>query len=152
MQAHTVLDSVAMVYTPLWNRERELAGVRVAVRATHPRGVDAPHLLQAIGEDWPEGAPPLVLSLQTPRLLQQALSCPPVRNTWLEVPAVLFNAPDTLTRLPRASPTLAGVVPLRGRAASRPLAVSILTASRVTERLTAYCLARSASVGKGLAS
>ena len=99
MQAHTVLDSVAMVYTPLWNRERELAGVRVAVRATHPRGVDAPHLLQAIGDDWPEGAPPLVLSLQTPRLLQQALSCPPVRNTWLEVPAVLFNAPDTLTRL-----------------------------------------------------
>ena len=99
MQAHTVLDSVAMVYTPLWNRERELAGVRVAVRATHPRGVDAPHLLQAIGEDWPEGAPPLVLALQTPRLLQQALSCPPVRNTWLEVPAVLFNAPDTLTRL-----------------------------------------------------
>ena len=61
MQAHTVLDSVAMVYTPLWNRARELAGVRVAVRATHPRGVDAPHLLQAIGEDWPEGAPPLVL-------------------------------------------------------------------------------------------
>ena len=99
MQAHTVLDSVAMVYTPLWNRARELAGVRVAVRATHPRGVDAPHLLQAIGEDWPEGAPPLVLALQTPRLLQQALSCPPVRNTWLEVPEFIWAKPEALELL-----------------------------------------------------
>lgn len=99
LQAHTVLDSVAMVYTPLWNRDRALAGVRLGVRATTPRGVDAPHLLQAIGEDWPEGAPPLVLSLQTPRLLQQALSCPPVRNTWLEVPTVMFDAAETRARL-----------------------------------------------------
>ena len=79
MQAHTVLDSVAMAYVPLWNRARELAGVRLCVRAIHPEGVDAHHLLQAIGEDWPEGAPPLLLSLQTPRLLQQALACAPVR-------------------------------------------------------------------------
>ncbi|RFP80407.1 HDOD domain-containing protein [Hydrogenophaga sp. SNF1] len=99
MQAHTVLDSVAMAYVPLWSRARELAGVRLCVRAIHPEGVDAHHLLQAIGDDWPEGAPPLLLSLQTPRLLQQALACPPVRNTLLEVPASLFGAQETLARL-----------------------------------------------------
>lgn len=99
MQAHTVLDSVAMAYVPLWNRARELAGVRLCVRAIHPEGVDARHLLEAIGEDWPEGAPPLMLSLQTPRLLQQALACPPVRNTFLEVPASMFGAQETLARL-----------------------------------------------------
>ena len=99
MQAHTVLDSVAMAYVPLWNRARELVGVRLCVRAIHPEGVDAHHLLQAIGDDWPEGAPPLLLSLQTPRLLQQALACPPVLNTLLEVPAALFGAQETLARL-----------------------------------------------------
>ncbi|MBX3609722.1 MAG: HDOD domain-containing protein [Hydrogenophaga sp.] len=97
--AHTVLDSVAMAYVPLWNRERELAGVRLCVRAIHPEGVDANHLLRAIGEDWPEAAPPLLLSLQTPRLQQQALACPPIHNTWLEMPASLFTSQETLARL-----------------------------------------------------
>jgi hypothetical protein len=44
------------------------------------------------------------------------------------------------------------IVPWRGRALSSPLAVSILTASRVTDRLTSCCFARSASVGNGLLS
>jgi hypothetical protein len=39
-------------------------------------------------------------------------------------------------------------VPWRGRALSRPLAVSILTASRVTVRLAPNCLDSSPSVGK----
>lgn len=99
LHAHTVLDSVAMAYVPLWNRERELAGVRLCVRAIHPEGVDARHLLEAIGEDWPEAAPPLLLSLQTPRLQQQALACPPIHNTWLEMPAALFTSQETLSRL-----------------------------------------------------
>jgi EAL and modified HD-GYP domain-containing signal transduction protein len=99
LHAHTVLDSVAMAYVPMWNRARELAGVRLCVRAIHPEGVDANHLLQTIGEDWPEGAPPLLLSLQTPRLLQQALSCAPIHNTSLEVPAAMFDGQETLSRL-----------------------------------------------------
>jgi EAL and modified HD-GYP domain-containing signal transduction protein len=97
--SHTVLDSVAMAYVPAWSRARDLAGVRLCVRAMRDDGVDANHLLQAIGEDWPEGAPPLLLQLQTPRLLQQALACAPVHNTWLEVPAAMFGATETLARL-----------------------------------------------------
>lgn len=102
LHAHSVLDSVAMAYTPLWNRERELAAVRLHVRAIHPEGVDAAHLLEAVGEDWPAGAPTLLLTLHTPRLLQQALGGPPIRNTLLDVPAVLFNSPETLARLATA--------------------------------------------------
>ncbi len=102
LHAHTVLDSVAMAYVPLWSRARDLAGVRLCVRAIHPEGVDANHLLQAIGEDWPEGAPPLLLSFQTPRLLQQALACAPIRNTSLEVPAAMFTGDETLARLSAA--------------------------------------------------
>ena len=74
MMSHTVLDSIALGYQPVWNPARQLVAVRLRVHTIHPESVDAPHLLQAIGDDWPEGAPPLVLSLQTPRLLHGALA------------------------------------------------------------------------------
>ncbi len=97
--SHTVLDSIALGYEPVWNRARELAAVRLGVRAVHPESVDAAHLMQALGDDWPASAPVLILSVDSPRLLQQALACAPVQNTWLEVPAALFEQPDTLARL-----------------------------------------------------
>ena len=97
--SHTVLDSIALGYEPVWNRARELAAVRLGVRAVHPESVDAAHLMQALGDDWPANAPVLILSVDSPRLLQQALACEPVHNTWLEVPAALFEQPETLVRL-----------------------------------------------------
>lgn len=97
--SHTVLDSIALGYEPVWNRARELAAVRLGVRAVHPESVDAAHLMQALGDDWPASAPVLILSVDSPRLLQQALACAPVQNTWLEVPAALFEQPDALARL-----------------------------------------------------
>jgi hypothetical protein len=97
--SHTVLDSIALGYEPVWNRARELAAVRLGVRAVHPESVDAAHLMQALGDDWPANAPVLILSVDSPRLLQQALACEPVHNTWLEVPANLFEQTETLARL-----------------------------------------------------
>jgi len=97
--SHTVLDSIALGYEPVWNRARELAAVRLGVRAVHPESVDAAHLMQALGDDWPASAPVLILSVDSPRLLQQALACEPVHNTWLEVPANLFEQTETLARL-----------------------------------------------------
>jgi EAL and modified HD-GYP domain-containing signal transduction protein len=99
MTSHTVLDSIALGYEPVWNRARELAAVRMGVRALHPESVDAAHLMQALGDDWPESAPVLILSVDSPRLLQQALACEPVHNTWLEVPGSQFEHPETLARL-----------------------------------------------------
>jgi len=97
--SHTVLDSIALGYEPVWNRARELAVERLGVRAVHPESVDAAHLMQALGDDWPASAPVLILSVDSPRLLQQALACEPVHNTWLEVPANLFEQTETLARL-----------------------------------------------------
>ncbi|MCV0439884.1 MAG: HDOD domain-containing protein [Hydrogenophaga sp.] len=103
MTNHTVLDSIALGYEPVWNRERELAAVRLGVRAIHPEAVDAAHLMQALGDDWPESAPVLILSVDSPRLLQQTLACEPVHNTWIEVPGSQFEQPETLARLNAAA-------------------------------------------------
>jgi hypothetical protein len=100
---HTVLDSVALGYQPVWNRARQLAAVRLAVQVLHPESVDAEHLWRAIGNDWPVAAPTLILALNTPKLLQQALREPPLRNTWLEVPHAWFGSPDSLALLVSAA-------------------------------------------------
>lgn len=97
--SHTVLDSVAMAYQPVWNRRRLLAAVRLSVSPVHPGAVDAAHLMQLLGDDWPVAAPVLILTLRSPELLHQALGCKPVPNTWLEVPASLFNQPESLALL-----------------------------------------------------
>ena len=97
--SHTVLDSVAMAYQPVWNRRRLLAAVRLTVLPTDPASVDAAHLMQALGDDWPVNAPVLVLALESPELLHQALNCPPVPNTRLEVPAMLFEHPESMAML-----------------------------------------------------
>ncbi len=101
--SHTVLDSVAMAYQPIWNRRRLLAAVRLTVWPTDPASVDGAHLLRVLGDDWPVHAPVLVLAPGSPELLNQALRCEPVPNTWLEVPAVLFEQSESLAMLSTAT-------------------------------------------------
>jgi len=103
MLSQTVLNSLALGYEPVWNRERQLAAVRLCVHPVHAAAVDAAHVMQTLGDDWPDSAPVLIISLDSPRLLQQALACAPVHNTWIEVPAALFEAPETLAGLSVAS-------------------------------------------------
>ena len=100
---HTVLDSVALGYQPVWGRTRQLAAVRLAVLVLNPESVDAEHLWRAIGNVWPVAAPTLILAFDTPELLHQALQEPPLRNTWLEVPHGYFEAPESLALLVQAS-------------------------------------------------
>ncbi|AOW12252.1 hypothetical protein LPB72_14930 [Hydrogenophaga crassostreae] len=95
----TILDSVALAYQPIWNRDRCLAAVRVGVLAVQPDAVDGAHLLQAIGEDWPAAAPLLSLSFSSTQLRDEALASAPVDNTWIEVPSAPFIAPAGLERL-----------------------------------------------------
>lgn len=95
----SVLDSVAMAYQPVWNRRRRLAAVRVGVLATRPDAVDAAHVMQALGEDWPAGAPLLIVSFQSPHLQWQAIRCPPVHHTWIELGPEPFTEPDGLAAL-----------------------------------------------------
>lgn len=100
---HTVLDSVALGYQPVWGRTRQLAAVRLAVLVVNPESVDAEHLWRAIGNVWPVAAPTLILAFDAPELLHQALQEPPLRNTWLEVPHGYFEAPESLALLVQAS-------------------------------------------------
>ena len=101
--SHTVLDSIAMSYQPVWNRRRLLAAVRLSVLPTDPASVDAAHLMKVLGEHWPVNAPVLMLALDSPSLLSQAIKCAPVPNTWLEVPAMLFDHQESLAMLSLAS-------------------------------------------------
>lgn len=101
--SHTVLGSVAMAYQPVWNRQRLLAAVRLTVLPTDPTSVDAAHLMKVLGDDWPVAAPMLILALESPALLHQALRCTPVPNTCLEVPSALFTHPESLALLTQAA-------------------------------------------------
>lgn len=101
--SHTVLDSIALGYQPIWNRQRQLAAVRLRVVTAQPEAVDAAHLLELLGADWPAAAPVLIVSVASETLLRQALVCEPVHNTWLEVPEALFHDPQVLAQLTHAA-------------------------------------------------
>lgn len=96
---HTVLDSVALTYQPVWNRRRQLAAVRLNVLTVHHESVDAQHLMQNLGGDWPAAAPLLILSFTSAALLEQALNTEPVHHTWIEVPGAWFTTPEGMARL-----------------------------------------------------
>jgi len=101
--SHTVLDSMALGYQPVWNPGRQLAAVRLQVLSVHPEAVNARHLLEALGDDWPAAAPTLILSLGSAQLRRQALACDPAENLWLECPADDFEQPDTQALLATAA-------------------------------------------------
>ncbi len=142
MSHSTVLDSIALGYQPVWNRARHLAAVRLSVHTVQPEGVDAEHLLQILDEDWPLSAPTLILAFDTPAHWQQALTCPPVANTWLQVPAECFTDPARLAGLSvaqRRGHELLRAVPLadvRGEMVA-PLDVRSLLALNADEALQA---------------
>lgn len=91
--SQTVLDSIALGYQPVWNRQRQLGAVRLCIRTVDPEAVDAEHFMEVLGEVWPVSAPVLILSIANGAMLHQALACKPVHNTWLEVPASHFSDP-----------------------------------------------------------
>lgn len=103
MSSHTVLDSVALGYQPVWNRARQLVAVRLTIEVLQPEAVDAEHLLRALGNDWPAAAPTLILALSSPTVIDQLLDHTPMNNTWLEVPGERFTEPESLVRLMRAT-------------------------------------------------
>jgi len=93
--SRTVLDSMALGYQPIWNPGRHLAAVRLQVLSVQPEAMDAEHLMEALGHDWPAAAPMLVLSIDSPQLRRQALACEPAENMWLEWPADDFVQDET---------------------------------------------------------
>ena len=77
-----------MGYRPLWNAERQLSGVQLFLH-DHPKiPVETAHLLRILGEMWAPSSPRLLLSPQSPGLLQALLSHISPHPAWaLEVRA-----------------------------------------------------------------
>lgn len=98
----SILDSIALGYQPVWNAARQLAAVRLQVHTVQADAVDAAHLLKLMDSDWPTAAPLLIIALDSPGLVRQAIECEPVQNTWIEVPAALFEIPEEAARLKAA--------------------------------------------------
>lgn len=84
--ADSVLDRVALGYQPLWGPQRELRAVQLFVGVVDDAAVNASHLLSALTDAWSEQAPRLLLSLQSPQLLQDLLEQAPATQVLIEVP------------------------------------------------------------------
>lgn len=74
----SVLDSVTFTYQPVWNAQRTLGAValhvRPLVRKDVPEGpLDARHLLDEMRDRLPHDAPPVLLVVQTARMLVELL-------------------------------------------------------------------------------
>lgn len=97
---HSVLDSVTLGYEPLWNGTRKRSGFRLWVQGSE--GVDAAHLVQALGSLYDHPTVPLLLQLRTPSLLNALLEHPPAPGLWLAIPAPLLDDAVQRTRVRHA--------------------------------------------------
>ena len=68
-----VLNALALGYRPLWNAERNLAGVQLFLHDEADTLVDSAHLLRILQEMWAPTSPLLLLSPHSQRLLQSLL-------------------------------------------------------------------------------
>jgi hypothetical protein len=91
--AHTVLGDISLGYQLLWNPLRRIGGIHLYVGAEEGLHVDAPHLLKALSDLWPEQSPVLVLSIQSHLLLRDLLALPFPANIWLEVDQAHLSDP-----------------------------------------------------------
>ncbi len=81
----SVLGSITLGYTPLWNQWRQRSGIRLLVEANSTNAVDGEHLLAAIAELWPSKGDTLLLSVRTPALLNNLLDFAPAQSLWMEI-------------------------------------------------------------------
>lgn len=83
--ADTVLDRVSLGYQALWGPLRELRAVQLFVGVNNEATLNASHLLSALDAAWSEQAPMLLLSVQSPQLLQDLLAQAPATQVSIEV-------------------------------------------------------------------
>ena len=89
-----------MGYRPLWNAQRQLAAVQLFLHEHTDHPADAAHLLRIVQEMWSPSAPMLLLSPQSPALLQALLAHAMPSPHWaLEVRGEWLAADPGLLRL-----------------------------------------------------
>lgn len=82
----SILGSLSLGYQLLWGPARRPAAVRLFLDTDADTPVDARHLLATLDELWSEQAPPLLLSVQSRRLLLDLLQHAGPRDPTLEIP------------------------------------------------------------------
>ena len=95
-----VLNALVMGFRPLWNGQRQLAGVQLFLHDAPGTPTDVPHLLRILQEMWSPHAPQLLLSPQSPQLLQALLAVMQpqpalaleVRGEWVHSHSLLSTA------------------------------------------------------------
>jgi hypothetical protein len=100
--AQTVLGNISLGYQLLWNPQRQPAAVQLFVNADAEVPVDARHLLAALGELWPESAPPLLLTLQSQGLLLDLLDHAGPTDPWLRINEAWLEQPELARRVHQA--------------------------------------------------
>lgn len=77
-----VLNALTMGFRPLWNAQRQLAGVQLFLHDDPDTVADTAHLLHMLREIWSPHAPQLLLSPQSPLLLQSLLTHATAHPLW----------------------------------------------------------------------
>lgn len=100
-----VLNALVLGYRPLWNAERQLSGVQLFLHGTPGQVADTAHLLRILREMWAPASPRLLLSPQSPDLLQALLTHISAHTAWaLEVRATwLTERPELQERVALAA-------------------------------------------------
>ena len=87
-----ILDQVALGYSPMIDRNRNVVATRLTVFALRPEApLDVAQLLQMVGGVWPEGGAKVALNVLSENLLRDLLNAKPSANLMIEVPSFMAS-------------------------------------------------------------
>ncbi len=102
MSEHPILGQVALAYSPVIDRNRNVTATRLTVfPLQHGAPLDARALLAALAEVWPVGGNTLWLSAMSESLLQDLMEAEPSTHIAVEVPAFMACEADNAERIGR---------------------------------------------------
>src|SRR5512139_535485 len=110
MSEQATLAQVALGYSPMIDRERQVTALRLTVFPARPDAtVPAAGLLAELAQAWPDDAGRLSLNVASESLLHELMLAQPARNVMVEVPAFMAADPahsDAIVALHRHGNTL----------------------------------------------
>jgi EAL and modified HD-GYP domain-containing signal transduction protein len=105
-----VLRNIALSYSPMVDRNRSVAAIRLTVSALRPsEPLQADQLLAALAEVWPEGSTRVSLNIMSETLLNDLLRAQPMPSILVEVPSFIACDPantEVIQRLHLSGNTL----------------------------------------------
>ncbi len=113
-----ILDQIALGYSPMIDRQRNVVATRLTVFALRPEApLDAAQLLQMVDGVWPADGAKVALNVLSEPLLRDLLAARPPANVMIEVPSFMATDAALATAL-EALRAGGSTLMLRGRPAS----------------------------------